>query len=63
MVRADKVFTVIFTSCLLATEFIASLPRVSGRYETLWWLLAPAAVCAGLIFVMRRKGKHRMPQS
>lgn len=56
MERADKVFTVIFTSCLLATAFIADLPRVSGRYEALWWLLAPASVCVGFIIVMRRNG-------
>jgi hypothetical protein len=56
MERADKVFTVVFTCCLLATEFIVSLPRVSGRYESLWWLLAPAAGFVGLILVMRRKG-------
>jgi hypothetical protein len=63
MERADKVFTVIFTSCLLATDFIATLPRVSGRYENLWWLLAPAAVCVGLMIVMRRKGSQDKPRS
>ena len=56
MERADKVFTVVFTLCLLAAEFIASLPRVSGQYEVLWWLLAPAAGFVGLILLMRRIG-------
>ena len=54
--RADKVFTVVFTLCLLAVEFITELPRVWGRYEVLWWLLAPAAGFVGLILLMRRKG-------
>ena len=58
MGRADKVFTVIFTSCLLATAFIADLPRASGRYESLWWLVAPAAGLVCLFIVMRRKGKR-----
>ena len=63
MERADKVFTVVFTLCLLAVEFITELPRVSGRYEVLWWLLAPAAGFVGLIIVMRRKGNKEEPRS
>ena len=59
MERADKVFAVVFTLCLLAAEFIASLPRVSGRYEVLWWLLAPAAGFVGLILLMRRSVKKQ----
>ena len=57
--RADKVFTVVFTACFLATYFIGGLPRVSWRYEALWWLLAPAAVFVGLIIVMRREANKR----
>jgi hypothetical protein len=61
MDRTDRVFTFVFTSCFLATEFIMGLWWWSRRDETLWWLLAPAAVCAGLIIVMRHQRHKEKP--
>jgi hypothetical protein len=54
MDRADKVFTVVFTSCFLAVEFITSYWGWSRKGEILWWLLLPAAVCVALIVILRR---------
>ena len=52
--RAEQIFTIVFTSCWLAVEFIADLSWWSQEVKVLWWLLLPAAGVVTLFLFMRR---------
>jgi hypothetical protein len=55
--KNDRVFTLVFTSCLLAFEFVAGLWWWSRKGDILWWLLLPLAVSVALVVLLRRTNR------
>ncbi len=56
MDRRERVFTVVFTACFLAADFIGTLRQTGTGSGVLWWLVLPLAGWAVLFVEMRRTG-------